>query len=135
MGSIKLLRKAVENELKEWDVDGSGTISNEEFGRVLASQKSRDALHELDVDLEYLHDFRNLIITTDGRELPINKALELILVCRGDQPATVTSLAVANRLTHAIIERNMTRRNFSRTTSKNRQSRREEPASDFAIAI
>jgi len=116
---IKLLREAVFKQLKEWDVDASGTISNEELDAVLASQKARDALQELDIDLEYLRDFRNLISTAnEGKELPITKALELMLVCRGDQPATVTSLAVAHRLTHAFIERNMMKPKFTARTSR-----------------
>merc|ERR1712113_414874 len=93
-------------QLKLYDTDGSGTISHEELMVVLDSAEAREVLQDMSIDVEYLHDFSDLLFSLeDGdNEMAIGKAMELILLCRGDQPATVSSIATAHRLAHANIE-------------------------------
>jgi hypothetical protein len=103
---IKLVKESIMEELVRHDVDGSGTISNQELINVLSNPRSRLVLKTLKVDLNYLHDFRDLLVG-NSTEIPIKKAMELVVMCRGDIPANVSNMADSQRITRAFIERAM----------------------------
>uniref|UniRef100_A0A7S4S5Q5 Ion transport domain-containing protein n=1 Tax=Alexandrium monilatum TaxID=311494 RepID=A0A7S4S5Q5_9DINO len=105
--SIRMMKQTILQELKAYDVDGDGCIAAHELTAVLNSERSRRVLRSLKIDLEYLHDFRNIMAAVNGGEgagISIRGAMELLFSCRGDVPATVSSISTAHRVTHAIIQ-------------------------------
>eukprot|EP00929_Paragymnodinium_shiwhaense_P120741 TRINITY_DN9276_c1_g1_i1.p1 TRINITY_DN9276_c1_g1~~TRINITY_DN9276_c1_g1_i1.p1 ORF type:complete len:531 (+),score=128.96 TRINITY_DN9276_c1_g1_i1:88-1680(+) len=93
--------------LSELDENGSGSISIEEFSKILESAQALRTLEAVDVDPVGLVDFAEMFFAPDGVpiELDFNKFMELVLDLRQTNVATVKDLMNLNRQTTKKLER------------------------------
>ena len=59
--AISLMKKTVLLELKKFDADGSGTISQEELEKVLCSRQTLRVLEKLDIDEVCLRELTGML--------------------------------------------------------------------------
>jgi hypothetical protein len=89
--AVHHLQKTVLDELKKFD-DGDALISREELKAVMHNPRTVGVLKSLDVDVSTLKDFQAMLFADPDSKVPIEGIMELILMTRGDLPATVSNV-------------------------------------------
>lgn len=109
---IYLMKGTILAELKKFDGDGNGMISNEELSMTIKDPQSIEVFRKLNINTDYLEDvqdmvFRNNVFTREHEDgdhskvhgLPIERIIEMMLMCRGDLPVTVKNLVQCHFVT------------------------------------
>lgn len=90
--AIRLMKESILLLLKECD-DGDGMISHPELLKVMFNPQSKAALKQLNVDRLFLMELQKMLFPKPDSVVPIKSVMELMLMCRGDLPASVKSLS------------------------------------------
>jgi len=85
------LKVSMLQHLEKYD-DGDGLISKMELEEVMHEPESQAILEELRIDRVFLQAVQRMLYATTA-QIPIKDAMELMLTCRADSPATVHTLA------------------------------------------
>jgi len=89
---ISVLKDCMWHHLESYD-DGDGRISKEEFGMILKDPVSKTILKELKVDLSFMSALSMVFFDEKNTHVPFHAVIELMLACRGDNAATVHTIA------------------------------------------
>merc|ERR1712217_315956 len=97
----------------ECDQDRNGLISNEELQTILEHPIAVQALRDVEVDVEALVDFADIIFQSDGmggqefdKELTFDEFMHMVMQLRGSSAATVQDIV---DLKQFMFELNMNR--------------------------
>lgn len=90
--AIGLVKQELLSDLQQWD-GGDGRISQVELFKVMSNQKSRALLKKLNINRAFLLELQKMMFTHPGHQVHIKNILELMVMCRGDNPVTVESMA------------------------------------------
>jgi len=72
---------------------GDGKISHEELGKVMKHPKSVAVLKKLNINRLFLMELQKMMFPKKTSTVPIKAVLELMIMCRGANPATVETLS------------------------------------------
>merc|ERR1719353_2824607 len=72
---------------------GDGKISHEELGKVMKHPKSVAVLKKLNINRLFLMELQKMMFPKKTSTVPIKAVLELMIMCRGDNTATVETLS------------------------------------------
>lgn len=86
--TVNYVKMKLQMMFGEWDTDGSMTISQHEFEKLLVKNEAAKIIQEIGVDVVGLVDFADYIFK-DGSELTFVDFMELVLSLRGTNTATV----------------------------------------------
>lgn len=111
---LRLMKKTIYAELKKFDEDGNGMISNEELTNVIQNPQALEVLHSLNIDVDYLADVQQMMFPTQlpaagepnehvTKDIPIEKTIEMMLMCRGHLPVTVKNLVQGHFVTRWLL--------------------------------
>merc|ERR1711865_283258 len=81
--AIRLVKESILMNLKKFDQDGSGTISQSELMQVINNPQSKHVLKMLNIDILFMLELQGMLFTDSESEVPIKKVIELMLMCRG----------------------------------------------------
>lgn len=70
-----------------------GKISQAELFEVMNNPKSRALLRKLNINCAYVLELQRMMFTRPGQSVSIKTILELLVMCRGDVPTTVETMA------------------------------------------
>jgi len=90
--AIGLVKQELLSDLKRFD-GGDGKISQKELRRVMNSPESKRLLRKLDINRGFLLELQKMMFTKPGQQVTIKSVLELMIMCRGENPTTVQSMA------------------------------------------
>merc|ERR1712232_1358654 len=91
--AVSLLKQELLQDLLGF-ADADGKISHEELMQVMSDDKSKAVLKKLGINIFFLYELQKILYTQHpNAKVPIDKVLELMLVCRGDQNVTVDTIA------------------------------------------
>jgi hypothetical protein len=88
--SIALIKQELLAKLSKAD-DGDGSISRDEMFNMI--RQSRAIMNKLDINQAFLFQLVDMMFATAKSKISIKQALELILLCRSENSATVETLA------------------------------------------
>mmetsp|Transcript_102479 Transcript_102479/g.200995 ORF Transcript_102479/g.200995 Transcript_102479/m.200995 type:complete len:283 (-) Transcript_102479:98-946(-) len=99
---VSIVREKMTEVIKEVDKDGSGSVSQEEFKKIVVNERAVRALSEVGVDAESLCDFADFIFDVDDDsvdngveivdgevQISFERFMKVILDFRGTNHATV----------------------------------------------
>lgn len=97
---LTVMQKTILVELNKHDT-GSGFISKSELLSVLSDRDLKEVLKELNVDVAYIVELQYLFNhrPSDEKCIDVASVVELLLLFRGDQPATVRSMVIGQAYT------------------------------------
>jgi len=90
--AIGLVKQELLEDLKRFD-GGDGKISQEELKSVMHNPKSKAILRKLNINRGFLLELQKMMFQTPGQQVTIKSVLELMIMCRGDQPTTVEAMS------------------------------------------
>jgi len=90
--AIALVKQELRAKLLEFDTDKDGHLSRDELHRILNDPKSSAVLRKLSINRGFLYQLQESVFARTD-QMDITTALEMILLCRSDNAATVESLA------------------------------------------
>jgi hypothetical protein len=90
--TVGMVKQELLGKLQEVD-DGDGKISHEELTRVMNDPTSRAVLKKLGINRLFLMQLQAMLYPTPGSVVPIKSALELLVLCKSDNPVTIETLA------------------------------------------
>lgn len=108
---VNFVKQKLMKVLEELDEDGNGTISKEEFMKVLDSREACEALDECGVDVEGLYEYADFIFADDDDEndeveLGFTEFMEIMLKFRGTNAATVKDIADLTKYVKTAVQQN-----------------------------
>jgi len=86
------LKESMQSHLERYD-DGDGELSKDEFVKLMCDPHSKKILKELNVDVVFMNALSSLFFTSNDMAMPIAGIIELMLACRGNNAATVQTIA------------------------------------------
>jgi len=89
---ILKLKESMQSHLERYD-DGDGELSKDEFLHLMSDSASKKILLELNVDVVFMTALSSVFFTTAETAMPLAGVIELMLACRGDNAATVRTIA------------------------------------------
>ena len=92
--AIGLVKQELRQELIDAD-DGDGKISQEELQKIMKDPHSRALMKKLNINAAFLAELQKMMFTKPGQQVTIKQVLELMILCRGDNVATVESMGPA----------------------------------------
>uniref|UniRef100_A0A7S1AZ54 Ion transport domain-containing protein n=1 Tax=Noctiluca scintillans TaxID=2966 RepID=A0A7S1AZ54_NOCSC len=97
---LNVMQKTILVELYKRDT-GSGFISQSELLSVLSDPDLKEVLKQLNVDVAYIVELQYLFNhrPSDEKCIDVASVVELLLLFRGDQPATVRSMVIGQAYT------------------------------------
>merc|ERR1712137_4637 len=98
--AIQALKTTIVQQLLKFDEDDNGCISKKELKGVMEDPTVNDVLVDLEVDLDQLHSILSSIFAVSDSELPVERVMDLVFLCRKNLPLTfahVSELAFATR--------------------------------------
>jgi len=107
--AIRVLKQTIFSELVRFDNDGNMHINQEELKNVIEDQCVQDVLLGLEVDGNQLSEMLFTLFPQPNSEVPIERIMEIILLCRKHLPLTfahVSELAFTTRSCLAGFFRN-----------------------------
>merc|ERR1719506_2798487 len=90
--AIGLVKQELLEIITEAD-GGDGKISHEELGKVMKHPKSVAVLKKLNINRLFLMELQKMMFPKKTSTVPIKAVLELMIMCRGDNTATVETLS------------------------------------------
>jgi hypothetical protein len=90
--AIGLVKQELLEDLRRFD-GGDGKISQEELKTVMHNPKSKAILRKLNINRGFLLELQKMMFQTPGQQVTIKSVLELMIMCRGDQPTTVEAMS------------------------------------------
>jgi len=90
--AVGVVRQELLGTLKELG-DGEGNISQAELLQVMSHAKCTAVLEHLNINRAFLLQMQNLMFPTPQAKVSIKAILELMIMCRGEETATVQTLA------------------------------------------
>jgi voltage-gated sodium channel len=92
--SVGLVRQELLGSLQKMD-NGDGKLTLEEFKMVLDTQSSKKLLKKLKVNRLFLTEIMGMMYPDATSAVPIRVIMEMLLMCRGDNPCTVQIISSA----------------------------------------
>jgi len=105
--AISVMKSSILKLLMDFDDDGNGLISSEEFAEVLQHPESIDVLESLEVDLGTMMQLRDMMYKEPGSCLHISEVMDIILCFRGDRPSMVRDIVDVGKLTQFELKRDL----------------------------
>lgn len=90
--AIGLVKQELLGDLKKFD-DGDGKISQSELMTVMNNPTSIQLINKLNINRLFFLQLAKMMLSKPGTEVSISDVLDLMIMCRGDNNATVQSLA------------------------------------------
>jgi hypothetical protein len=91
---IGLMRQELLGDFNKYD-DGDGKISKEEFRLIVDTENSKALLKKLTINRLFLLEIADLMFPNEEVQVPIRSILELMIMCRGGNTATVQIISSA----------------------------------------
>jgi hypothetical protein len=92
--TIGLVRQEILTDLLKFD-QGDGKISKVEMMSMVEGPKSKSLMKKLNINRMFMTQMASLMYPDDDAEVPIKTVLELMIMCKGDNGATVQVIASA----------------------------------------
>jgi hypothetical protein len=89
---LALVKAALVSQLQQVD-GGNGLISQEELMAVMTNPQSIALLERLKINQLFLFELQKMMYPSPNSQVSIKRIVQLLLLCRGDCPATVETLA------------------------------------------
>jgi hypothetical protein len=89
---VGLVRQEILEEFMKFD-NGEGKITKDSFNQVISSPSARALLKKMNINRLFLTEILSMLCPTQDHPLPIRTALDVVVMCRGDNVATVTIIA------------------------------------------
>jgi len=89
---LALVKAALVSQLQQID-GGNGLISHEELMAVMTNPQSIALLERLKINQLFLFELQKMMYPSPNSQVSIKRIVQLLLLCRGDCPATVETLA------------------------------------------
>lgn len=89
---VTIMKQQLTSKLKQFD-DGDGMITQPELATILQDPESQILLRSLNVNQLFLHQMQNLLFPTQDSAVAFKPLTEMLLMCRGDNLATVETMA------------------------------------------
>jgi len=107
--NVTFVRSRLRKVLLLLDEDGSGSVSKEEFTKVLESREAVEALNEVGVDVEGLADFSEFIFSdedggSEPKDLTFIEFMHVVLQFRGSNSATVKDVVELHKFTKQRLQ-------------------------------
>eukprot|EP00443_Scrippsiella_acuminata_P084631 CAMPEP_0115439764 /NCGR_PEP_ID=MMETSP0271-20121206/35944_1 /TAXON_ID=71861 /ORGANISM="Scrippsiella trochoidea, Strain CCMP3099" /LENGTH=628 /DNA_ID=CAMNT_0002865465 /DNA_START=73 /DNA_END=1956 /DNA_ORIENTATION=+ len=107
--TVTFVKNKLQCVLNKLDEDGSGTISKEEFKKVLESREAVEALHDVGVDVEGITEFADFLFadeedTSRSKDLSFPDFMNIILQFRGTNNATVKDIVEFHKFVKLKLE-------------------------------
>jgi len=93
--AIGLMKQEILHELRDCDESGDGKISQSELARVMRKPRSRALLRRLRINYSFFLELQKGVYKKSHEPVPIQAILELMVLSRGDNVATVESMSGA----------------------------------------
>jgi hypothetical protein len=90
--AIGLVKQELLEELQVFD-SGDGKISHPELMTVMKCPKSAAVLKKLNINRLFLFELQKMMFPKPNSQVPIKSVLTLMILCRGDNQATVEALS------------------------------------------
>merc|ERR1712137_1406123 len=98
--AVQALKQTIVEKLLLFDEDCNECISHKELNVVLKDLSVNKVFQDLDVDKDQLHSMLSFVFSEHDAEVPVERIMDLILLCRKRLPLTfshVSELAFATR--------------------------------------
>merc|ERR1719247_2867784 len=90
--AIGLVKQEILADLKQFD-GGDGKISQKELLRVMKHPQSKALMKKLNINRLFLMELQRMMFPNEHSQVTIKAVLELMILCRGDNQATVEAIA------------------------------------------
>merc|ERR1719506_746345 len=90
--AIGLVKQEILADLKQFD-GGDGKISQKELLRVMKHPQSKALMKKLNINRLFLMELQRMMFPHEHSQVTIKAVLELMILCRGDNQATVEAIA------------------------------------------
>jgi len=90
--AIGLVKQELLGELTKND-DGDNRISQEELFSVMKNPRSKALMRKLNINSVFLFELQKMMFTKPGQLVGIKQILDVMVMCRGDNVATVESMS------------------------------------------
>jgi hypothetical protein len=91
---VGLVRQELLHDLKSMD-GGDGKISKDELVRLMEGKRSKTLLKKLNINRPFVLTLATLMFPDEDTQVPVRTILELLIMCRGDNNATVQIISSA----------------------------------------
>jgi len=91
--AVRLVKESILMDLKQYDKDGNGLITQDELMHVMNDRQSKNILKKLNIDRLFMLELQRMLFPKPDSTVPIKKIVELMLMCRGDLACTVQTLS------------------------------------------
>mmetsp|Transcript_22493 Transcript_22493/g.49672 ORF Transcript_22493/g.49672 Transcript_22493/m.49672 type:complete len:151 (-) Transcript_22493:101-553(-) len=102
--AITLMKRSVLGILKRLDVNGTGEITAAMLEQLADDPLATQVLDDLQVDVGYLMDLKDLLISAPLKNLSIIEVMDLILSIRGDRFPTMKDIIDSGRFLGARVD-------------------------------
>jgi hypothetical protein len=92
--TIGLVRQEILTDLLKFD-QGDGKISKVEMMSMVEGPKSKSLMKKVNINKMFMTQMATMMYPDDDAEVPIRTVLELMIMCKGDNGATVQIIASA----------------------------------------
>lgn len=91
--ATSLLRQELLQDLLDFSGD-DGLVSHDELMKLMSNTKSKALMKKLNINTFLLYELQKMLYGSfHGKDVPVKDVLELMLLCRGDEPVTVDAVA------------------------------------------
>lgn len=91
-GAVALMKQAVVADLNQY-IGENGKVTKDQLLTIMNTPKSRAVLRKLNINQLFLLELQKAMFSGGNNSVSIKAIIELMLMCRGDNPATVEALA------------------------------------------
>eukprot|EP00448_Togula_jolla_P023674 CAMPEP_0170584164 /NCGR_PEP_ID=MMETSP0224-20130122/8542_1 /TAXON_ID=285029 /ORGANISM="Togula jolla, Strain CCCM 725" /LENGTH=247 /DNA_ID=CAMNT_0010907579 /DNA_START=490 /DNA_END=1233 /DNA_ORIENTATION=+ len=95
--AIDLMKRSVLGILKRLDADGTGEITEAMMEQLTDDPLAIEVLYDLQVDVDYLMEIKDMMISDPARTLTITEVMDLILSIRGDRSPLMKDMVGSSR--------------------------------------
>jgi len=97
------MKKTILVELLSFDKDGNRMISEEELTQVMENDETLTVLRSLEIDPSCLRELYRMMFYKKGKQVSIERVMELLLMYRGNLPITVRHMADIQAYTRWLL--------------------------------
>jgi len=101
--AVCLMKKTILVELLSFDKDGNRMISEEELTQVMENDETLTVLRSLEIDPSCLRELYRMMFYKKGKQVSIERVMELLLMYRGNLPITVRHMADIQAYTRWLL--------------------------------
>jgi hypothetical protein len=102
---VAIMKCLIMGRLREFDLDHDGLISLDELEHILEDEKTKDILQSLNINMLFFTQMKQLLFPRADCVVAFTPLTEVLLMCRGDNEASVETMASGFSYLCKLIEK------------------------------